>query len=86
MRSSIAKQYSINNFKYRTRSSPNPSHHSLQEWKPPPLRATKGTLYKYIQTVATASEGCVTDEYDGESLRLEIEDLKQQLADAKAKQ
>lgn len=63
-----------------------PSHHSLQEWKPPPLRATKGTLYKYIQTVATASEGCVTDEYDGESLRLEIEDLKQQLADAKAKQ
>ncbi|GMI48412.1 hypothetical protein TrCOL_g7441 [Triparma columacea] len=57
-----------------------------KEWKPPPLRATKGTLYKYIQTVATASEGCVTDEYDGESLRLEIEDLKQQLADAKAKQ
>jgi dihydroxy-acid dehydratase len=33
-----------------------------QEWSPPPLRATQGTLFKYIQTVATASEGCVTDE------------------------
>lgn len=33
-----------------------------QEWSPPPLRATQGTLYKYIQSVATASEGCVTDE------------------------
>jgi len=31
-------------------------------WVPPPLRATQGTLYKYIQNVATASEGCVTDE------------------------
>jgi hypothetical protein len=27
------------------------------------LRATFGTLFKYIQTVATASEGCVTDEF-----------------------
>ena len=33
-----------------------------QEWTPPPLRATQGTLFKYIQNVATASEGCVTDE------------------------
>mmetsp|Transcript_18670 Transcript_18670/g.43504 ORF Transcript_18670/g.43504 Transcript_18670/m.43504 type:complete len:583 (+) Transcript_18670:90-1838(+) len=33
-----------------------------QEWAPPPLRATQGTLFKYIQCVATASEGCVTDE------------------------
>ena len=33
-----------------------------QEWSPPPLRATQGTLFKYIQCVATASEGCVTDE------------------------
>ena len=32
------------------------------EWSPPPLRATQGTLFKYIQSVATASEGCVTDE------------------------
>lgn len=33
-----------------------------KEWSPPPLRATQGTLFKYIQCVATASEGCVTDE------------------------
>lgn len=31
-------------------------------WTPPPLRVTQGTLFKYIQCVATASEGCVTDE------------------------
>ena len=31
-------------------------------WKPPALKATRGTLYKYIQCVRTASEGCVTDE------------------------
>lgn len=31
-------------------------------WNPPPLRSTQGTLFKYIQSVATASEGCVTDE------------------------
>jgi len=28
----------------------------------PPLKATRGTLYKYIKNVASASEGCVTDE------------------------
>lgn len=33
-------------------------------WSPPPLRSTQGTLFKYIQCVATASEGCVTDEVD----------------------
>jgi len=33
-----------------------------QEWTPPPLRSNQGTLFKYIQNVATASEGCVTDE------------------------
>jgi dihydroxy-acid dehydratase len=32
------------------------------EWTPPPLRVNQGTLFKYIQCVATASEGCVTDE------------------------
>lgn len=32
------------------------------EWVPPPYRSTQGTLFKYIQCVATASEGCVTDE------------------------
>ena len=33
-----------------------------QAWSPPPLRSSQGTLFKYIQNVATASEGCVTDE------------------------
>ena len=31
-------------------------------WTPPPLKATRGTLYKYIKNVKSASEGCVTDE------------------------
>jgi dihydroxy-acid dehydratase len=31
-------------------------------WKTPAYKITKGTLYKYIKTVSTASEGCVTDE------------------------
>ncbi|MEE8580197.1 MAG: dihydroxy-acid dehydratase [Myxococcota bacterium] len=31
-------------------------------WTPPPLKATRGTLYKYIKNVRSASEGCVTDE------------------------
>ena len=31
-------------------------------WVAPPYKATQGTLYKYIKTVTTASEGCVTDE------------------------
>ncbi len=31
-------------------------------WKRPPLRATKGVLYKYAMQVKDASEGCVTDE------------------------
>ena len=33
-----------------------------QAWTAPPLKATRGTLYKYIKNVKTASEGCVTDE------------------------
>ena len=32
------------------------------KWRPPPLRANQGTLYKYMSVVKTASEGCVTDE------------------------
>ncbi|MFN2135957.1 MAG: dihydroxy-acid dehydratase, partial [Candidatus Promineifilaceae bacterium] len=32
------------------------------EWVAPPLKATRGTLYKYIKNVKSASEGCVTDE------------------------
>jgi len=31
-------------------------------WTPPPYKATRGTLFKYIKTVTTASDGCVTDE------------------------
>lgn len=31
-------------------------------WKAPALKVKKGVLYKYAQAVATASEGCVTDE------------------------
>jgi dihydroxy-acid dehydratase len=32
------------------------------EWQMPPYKADRGTLYKYIQLVKNASEGCVTDE------------------------
>ncbi|TWT77359.1 Dihydroxy-acid dehydratase [Posidoniimonas polymericola] len=31
-------------------------------WKAPEYKATRGTLYKYIKNVKSASEGCVTDE------------------------
>lgn len=31
-------------------------------WQAPPLKATRGTLFKYIKNVKSASEGCVTDE------------------------
>lgn len=31
-------------------------------WTAPPFKATRGTLYKYIKNVRSASEGCVTDE------------------------
>ncbi|MFT6054851.1 MAG: dihydroxy-acid dehydratase, partial [Roseivirga sp.] len=30
-------------------------------WIAPPLKVTRGALYKYAKTVASASEGCVTD-------------------------
>ena len=33
-----------------------------REWKAPEFRVGSGTLWKYIQSVASASEGCVTDE------------------------
>ena len=32
------------------------------DFKAPPYKSTRGTLYKYIKNVKTASEGCVTDE------------------------
>lgn len=31
-------------------------------WIPPPLQVSGGTLFKYIRSVKSASEGCVTDE------------------------
>ncbi len=34
----------------------------LKQWKPPPLKAKRGTLAKYIRCVQSASQGCVTDE------------------------
>ena len=33
-----------------------------EQWTMPAYKATRGTLYKYIKNVKTASEGCVTDE------------------------
>ena len=33
-----------------------------KNWKAPAYKATRGTLYKYIKNVKSASEGCVTDE------------------------
>ncbi|AZJ31481.1 dihydroxy-acid dehydratase [Tenacibaculum mesophilum] len=34
-----------------------------QEWIAPPLKVKRGVLYKYARTVASASDGCVTDEF-----------------------
>jgi dihydroxy-acid dehydratase len=31
-------------------------------WSMPPYKATRGTLFKYLKNVKSASEGCVTDE------------------------
>lgn len=33
------------------------------KWQAPALKHNKGILYKYARTVASASEGCVTDKY-----------------------
>lgn len=30
-------------------------------WETPPLKATRGTLYRYIQTVSSSAKGCITD-------------------------
>ncbi|GGG33267.1 dihydroxy-acid dehydratase [Dokdonia pacifica] len=32
-------------------------------WTQPPLKVQRGALYKYAKTVASASQGCVTDEF-----------------------
>jgi dihydroxy-acid dehydratase len=34
-----------------------------QKWTAPPLKVKRGVLYKYARTVASASNGCVTDEF-----------------------
>ncbi|KAI9591369.1 dihydroxy-acid dehydratase [Syncephalis fuscata] len=31
------------------------------KWQAPPLKATSGTLYKFIKNVSSATDGCVTD-------------------------
>lgn len=31
------------------------------KWTEPPYKVTSGTLYKYLKTVTTASQGCLTD-------------------------
>ena len=33
-----------------------------RQWTAPPFKANRGTLYKYIKNVTSASQGCVTDE------------------------
>jgi len=42
--------------------SPEEMKARADRWVAPPLKATRGTLYKYIKSVASASKGCVTDE------------------------
>ena len=32
-------------------------------WNPPPLKCSRGVLYKYARSVSDASKGCVTDEF-----------------------
>jgi dihydroxy-acid dehydratase len=34
-----------------------------QQRQAPPLKFTRGVLYKYARTVSNASKGCVTDEF-----------------------
>lgn len=41
--------------------SPKEIANRLRRWKAPKLKATKGTLYKFIKNVSSASEGCLTD-------------------------
>jgi dihydroxy-acid dehydratase len=33
------------------------------KWVQPPLKVSRGSLYKYANTVSSASEGCVTDQF-----------------------
>lgn len=41
--------------------SPEELDRRRKAWIAPPLKATQGTLYKYIKTVQDASHGCITD-------------------------
>ena len=34
-----------------------------EKWQQPPLKFSRGVLYKYANTVSSASKGCVTDEF-----------------------
>jgi dihydroxy-acid dehydratase len=34
------------------------------QWKQPQLKVSRGSLYKYANTVSSASEGCVTDQFN----------------------
>ena len=42
--------------------APHELEHRRASWQAPPLKASRGTLYKYIKNVSDASHGCVTDE------------------------
>ena len=41
--------------------SPEEVNRRRTEWTPPPLKVRKGTLARYVRTVSSAAEGCVTD-------------------------
>ena len=41
--------------------APHELEHRHAQWHAPALKATRGTLYKYIKNVSDASTGCVTD-------------------------
>lgn len=38
-------------------------HKRKEQWKAPELKFKRGVLYKYARSVASASKGCVTDEF-----------------------
>jgi dihydroxy-acid dehydratase len=44
--------------------SPEELANRLAAWTMPQYKASKGTLFRYIRTVKSASQGCVTDEDD----------------------
>src|SRR5680860_1354167 len=42
--------------------TPEELQYRRKNWKQPPLKVKRGSLYKYAKTVSSASQGCVTDE------------------------